>query len=55
MQITFEISGEKEKNTSLVLSNDDYDNFNFVSIIIEGKEYTVSVDDLFIICNSKKN
>lgn len=47
MEIKIKVdSDNSEKPVDLILSNEGFDNYNFVSIVVEDKEYTVSIEEL---------
>ena len=46
MEIKLETEGESGDAISLVLLDDGLDNDNFVELILDGKCYTLSIDEL---------
>jgi hypothetical protein len=47
MKIILKAEGD-EKATQLTISNDNLDNPNFVELDIDGLDWTVSIEDLFL-------
>jgi len=41
---------DDEKEISLKINNNDFDNFNYVSLIFDDKVYDVAIDDLTKAC-----
>lgn len=41
---------DDEKEISLKITNNDFDNFNFVSLIFDDKVYDVAIEDLTRAC-----
>ena len=41
-----------EKKETIEFSNENLDNFNFVDLIVDGKEYTISVGDLVVVAEA---
>lgn len=53
--MTIIINSETENGTKQIeFSNEDLDNFNLVDLIVDGKEYTISVDDLVVVVEAFK-
>lgn len=47
MEINLQIDNEKGDKVNLTLTNEGYDNLNFVNLIIEDKEYSLMIDELY--------
>ena len=47
MEINLKVDNEEGAAVKLTLTNEGYNNINFVNLIIENKEYDLVIDELY--------